>query len=92
MRVDVTKLRQSLLNLLSNATKFTSEGVVKLAVARESREAGDWLRFDVSDSGIGMTPEQMGSCSRPSPRPTPPRRASSVAPDSASPSAAASAA
>jgi signal transduction histidine kinase/CheY-like chemotaxis protein len=60
MFVDITKLRQSLLNLLSNATKFTSDGVVKLVVARESRETGDWLRMSVSDSGIGMTPEQMG--------------------------------
>jgi signal transduction histidine kinase/CheY-like chemotaxis protein len=60
MRVDVTKLRQSLLNLLSNATKFTSNGEVRLAVHRESQETGDWLRIRVTDSGIGMTPEQMG--------------------------------
>jgi signal transduction histidine kinase/DNA-binding response OmpR family regulator len=60
MRVDVTKLRQSLLNLLSNASKFTSNGEVRLAVTRESQVSGDWLRVAVSDSGIGMTPEQMG--------------------------------
>jgi signal transduction histidine kinase/DNA-binding response OmpR family regulator len=60
MRVDVTKLRQSLLNLLSNASKFTSAGIVKLVVARETVDGVDWLEFRVSDSGIGMTPEQMG--------------------------------
>lgn len=60
MRVDVTKLRQSLLNLLSNASKFTSAGIVKLTVARETVDGVDWLAFRVSDSGIGMTPEQMG--------------------------------
>ncbi|HXJ43505.1 MAG TPA: response regulator, partial [Bryobacteraceae bacterium] len=59
MRVDVTKLRQSLLNLLSNASKFTEKGEVRLVAARERTEQqGEWLRFDVSDTGIGMTPEQ----------------------------------
>ena len=58
IRVDVTKLRQSLLNLLSNANKFTEKGEVRLAAAREVGEQGEWLRFDVSDTGIGMTPEQ----------------------------------
>jgi signal transduction histidine kinase/CheY-like chemotaxis protein len=60
MRVDVTKLRQSLLNLLSNASKFTENGDVRLAAAREQAEDGEWLRFDVTDTGIGMTPEQKG--------------------------------
>jgi signal transduction histidine kinase/DNA-binding response OmpR family regulator len=60
MRVDVTKTRQSLLNLLSNASKFTKEGEVKLQVARRREGARDWLIFRVSDTGIGMTPEQMG--------------------------------
>ncbi len=59
MRVDVTKLRQSLLNLLSNASKFTKEGEVRLSVKRESEATGDWMRIAVSDSGIGMTPQQM---------------------------------
>jgi signal transduction histidine kinase/DNA-binding response OmpR family regulator len=58
MRVDVTKLRQSLLNLLSNASKFTSQGEVRLAATRELAGHEEWLRFDVSDTGIGMTPEQ----------------------------------
>jgi signal transduction histidine kinase/CheY-like chemotaxis protein len=60
MRVDVTKLRQSLLNLLSNASKFTDKGAIRLAAARELTEDGEWLRFDVSDTGVGLTPEQKG--------------------------------
>ncbi len=55
MQADVTKLRQSLLNLLSNASKFTENGTVTLAV---SRSTAGWVTFSVSDTGIGMTPEQ----------------------------------
>ncbi len=58
MHSDQTKLRQNLFNLLSNAAKFTSGGQVKLSVRRENRANGDWLVFKVSDTGIGMTPEQ----------------------------------
>ena len=54
MLSDAVKLRQCLLNLLSNAAKFTEAGRVTLSVSRE----GDRLRFTVSDTGIGMTPEQ----------------------------------
>ncbi|MGU3536506.1 response regulator [Methylobacterium sp. A54F] len=53
---DVTKLRQCLINLLSNAAKFTENGRIGLAVDR----AGESLRFAVSDTGIGMNPEQVG--------------------------------
>jgi signal transduction histidine kinase/CheY-like chemotaxis protein len=61
MNTDVTKLRQSLLNLLSNAAKFTKAGVVSLDVRREIRADGAaWIVFKVKDSGIGMTPEQIG--------------------------------
>src|SRR5262249_1040623 len=60
MRADLTKLRQSLFNLLSNACKFTEDGTVTLRVARASGADGDWLNFTVADTGIGMTPEQMG--------------------------------
>jgi PAS domain S-box-containing protein len=55
MRSDLTRVRQVLLNLLSNASKFTEGGTITLSVARRN---GD-VEFRVSDSGIGMTPEQM---------------------------------
>ena len=53
---DSTRLRQILLNLLSNALKFTERGEVRLTVGKGS---GDELHFAVSDSGIGLTPEGM---------------------------------
>jgi signal transduction histidine kinase/CheY-like chemotaxis protein len=56
-RSDQTKVKQCLLNLLSNANKFTSKGTLTLTVARE---AGSQVRFRVSDTGIGMTKEQLG--------------------------------
>ncbi len=58
---DPTRLRQVLLNLLSNAAKFTKQGVITLSARRE-RAAGqsEQLVFDVQDTGIGMTPEQQG--------------------------------
>ena len=61
MRADLTKVRQSLLNLLSNAAKFTSSGNVTLHVERIAgvSSAGDRITFKVQDSGIGMTPEQV---------------------------------
>ena len=58
MRSDITKLRQMLFNLLSNASKFTARGTIALRVDRESVNGNDWVRFRVSDTGIGMTPEQ----------------------------------
>ena len=60
MRADVTKVRQALFNLLSNASKFTDHGTISLAVAREMIDGAEWVSFAVTDSGIGMTPEQMG--------------------------------
>ncbi|TIQ40270.1 MAG: response regulator, partial [Mesorhizobium sp.] len=58
MHSDQTKLRQNLFNLLSNAAKFTNGGRVTLSVRRERRAECDWLVFNVSDTGIGMTAEQ----------------------------------
>jgi PAS domain S-box-containing protein len=61
LRTDMTKLKQSLINLLSNAAKFTKKGEVKLKVSRAADEDGvTRIRFSVSDSGIGMSEEQIG--------------------------------
>jgi signal transduction histidine kinase/DNA-binding response OmpR family regulator len=61
MRTDLTKVKQSLINLLSNAAKFTEQGEVGFSAARHTGFAGDFhVRFKVSDSGIGMTEEQIG--------------------------------
>jgi CheY-like chemotaxis protein len=49
-----------LFNLLSNACKFTRQGVISLDVVRETAAGGDWITFSVRDTGIGMSPEQMG--------------------------------
>jgi signal transduction histidine kinase len=60
MHADQMRLRQALLNLMSNANKFTEKGTVTLA-AHEGQENGrDWIELSVADTGIGMTLEQMG--------------------------------
>ena len=56
--VDPMRLRQILLNLLSNACKFTKQGEVALR-ARKVANGGNWIELSVTDSGIGMTPEQL---------------------------------
>jgi signal transduction histidine kinase/DNA-binding response OmpR family regulator len=56
---DLTKLRQSLLNLLSNAAKFTHEGTVTLTVERGPASGGDWLTLSVRDSGIGIPADKL---------------------------------
>jgi signal transduction histidine kinase len=57
LTVDPTRLRQILLNLLSNACKFTKGGEVTLR-ARRVANGRDWIELAVADTGIGMTPEQ----------------------------------
>jgi len=57
-RTDVTKLRQCLINLLSNAAKFTEGGRITLTAKRTERDGVDWLTFRVGDTGIGMSPDQ----------------------------------
>src|SRR5207248_2402746 len=59
MRADMTKVRQSLLNIISNASKFTKSGKV-MVEARRATDSNDasWIVFDVSDTGIGITREQ----------------------------------
>jgi len=65
MHADLTKVRQSLLNLLSNACKFTKAGTVTLEVARRMTDGRDWIDFSVKDSGIGITKEQMSKLFQP---------------------------
>jgi len=59
LHADLTKVRQALFNLLSNACKFTSDGTITLAVTRQQVSGTEWFRFAVSDTGIGISPEQM---------------------------------
>jgi CheY-like chemotaxis protein/anti-sigma regulatory factor (Ser/Thr protein kinase) len=61
MHADVTKVRQALFNLLSNASKFTEQGAITLAVAREVVDGVSWITFRVTDTGIGMTAEQLAN-------------------------------
>ena len=58
MQADITKVRQILFNLLSNATKFTDHGTISLDVDRSTVEGQDWIRLRVADTGIGITPKQ----------------------------------
>ena len=59
MKADLTRVRQVLLNLLSNAAKFTEGGQVSLEVDHMAMNAESWVRFRVRDTGIGMSPEQL---------------------------------
>jgi signal transduction histidine kinase len=60
IHADQTRVRQSLLNLASNANKFTEKGSVTIAAHQEQENGRDWITLAVTDTGIGMTPEQMG--------------------------------
>ena len=59
MRSDLTKVRQTLFNLLSNAAKFTRSGTITLGARRLPAADGDHIEFRVADTGIGMTDEQL---------------------------------
>ncbi len=59
VRADLTKLRQALFNLLSNAAKFTHEGEVTLAAERIDRDGTPWIRLAVRDTGIGIEPGKL---------------------------------
>lgn len=65
MRADVTKVRQTLLNMLSNASKFTRQGEICLRLRRESEGGKKWVKMEVSDTGIGLTAEQLGRLFQP---------------------------
>ncbi len=62
---DATRLKQCLFNLLSNAAKFTRDGTVTLSVTRATEGGVDRLTFRVTDTGIGMTPDQLGRLFQP---------------------------
>jgi len=59
MRADITKVRQALLNLLSNAAKFTHKGEIGLLVQGEQKDGLDWIQMSVSDTGIGIPPTKI---------------------------------
>jgi signal transduction histidine kinase len=60
IHADQTRVRQTLLNLASNANKFTEKGTVTIDARQRSESGRDWITISVTDTGIGMTPEQMG--------------------------------
>jgi signal transduction histidine kinase len=60
MYADETRIRQVLLKVLANAGKYTKNGIIGLAARRQTLEGREWLIFRISDTGIGMTPEQVG--------------------------------
>jgi CheY-like chemotaxis protein len=59
IQADSTRLRQILMNLVGNAIKFTAEGGVRIVTCMEEKDGQPFMRFEVTDTGIGMTPEQM---------------------------------
>ena len=65
MYTDQAKLRQCLLNLLGNAAKFTEGGEITLVVNYEQKDSIEWLSFQVSDTGIGMSAEQLAKVMQP---------------------------
>ena len=56
---DSTKVRQILLNLISNASKFTKKGKITVTVDNSSKNEIDWIDIEVNDTGIGMSAEQL---------------------------------
>jgi PAS domain S-box-containing protein len=61
MTADLTKIRQSLFNLLSNASKFTANGHIRLHVSRYREGKDDWIQFRVVDTGIGIPEDKLES-------------------------------
>jgi signal transduction histidine kinase len=59
LHADQMRLRQALLNLMSNANKFTERGTITVHVRQAQENGRDWIAMAVADTGIGMTPEQM---------------------------------
>ncbi len=65
VQADLVKVRQILFNLLSNAAKFTENDQINLEVASEQKADGEWIRFSVTDHGIGMNTQQMQKLFKP---------------------------
>ncbi len=59
MRADLSKVRQGLFNLVSNAAKFTHGGQIKIDAERQMMDGSEWITFRVSDTGIGLSSEQI---------------------------------
>jgi signal transduction histidine kinase len=60
LHADQMRLRQALLNLMSNANKFTDHGTITIDARQGQEDDRDWVTIAVADTGIGMTPEQLG--------------------------------
>jgi len=60
LHADAMRLRQALLNLMSNANKFTERGSISVDACQARENGRDWVTIAVTDTGIGMTPQQMG--------------------------------
>ncbi len=60
IHADQTRFRQALLNLASNASKFTEKGTITIGAQPQRLDGRDWIAIAVTDTGIGMTEEQMG--------------------------------
>jgi GAF domain-containing protein len=60
LTADQMRLRQALLNLMSNANKFTERGTISIDARQRQEDGRDWFSIAVTDTGIGMTAEQMG--------------------------------
>jgi signal transduction histidine kinase len=60
LHADQMRLRQALLNLMSNANKFTEKGTITIAAHQGQENGQDWITLAIADTGIGMTVEQMG--------------------------------
>jgi signal transduction histidine kinase len=58
--VDPVRFRQCLLNLLSNACKFTENGTISIRVEQQTADGKDWVRWGISDTGIGIAPDMLG--------------------------------
>src|SRR6478672_8823697 len=60
LHADQMRPRQALLNLMSNANKFTDHGTITIDTRQRQEGSRDWVTISVGDTGIGMTAEQMG--------------------------------